>query len=273
MTGRSAFAVTKRTCLLGKLFFWNGHLTLLGCCNDRIKNNPSVVLNRMVQGCSDKIFPHTDVEDYATEHFTLNNRSVHACSVSTNMLGTAIDVLTQHLIHTLRNVLWLPKGAKTTQLEIWPQRPRYFAAASHRHTSRRSGGGGFDFGPYLVDDGQGGIHGGRGQLNQRSRCSRNHWSSILLRAFLLPGLKGGASGTRRHVGNVRRTRKTCQKLGRGSKLQFFLHFIFRPLESRGGLQQNCICRLRCPLWMTPTQDKVFSSNRHTTGVMATLPLQ
>ncbi len=33
----------------------------------------------------------------------------------------------------------------------------------------------FDFGPYLVDGGvasMGGVH-----LNQRSSCSRNHWSS------------------------------------------------------------------------------------------------
>ena len=38
-------------------------------------------------------------------------------------------------------------------------------------------GGGFDFGPYLVDGQQGGWHPWRGQLNQRSCCSRNHWSS------------------------------------------------------------------------------------------------
>ena len=58
----------------------------------------------------------------------------------------------------------------------------------HRHTPQwggvalsMGGGislGGVDFGPYLVEGWQGGgIYGGGGQLNQRSYCSQNHWSS------------------------------------------------------------------------------------------------
>ncbi len=44
----------------------------------------------------------------------------------------------------------------STEQEIWPQRPRHFAAASHSHTAVSRGvcdtfHGGFDFGPYLVD--------------------------------------------------------------------------------------------------------------------------
>ena len=65
--------------------------------------------------------------------------------------------------------------------------------------------GGVDFGPHLVDDWQGisggGIYEGGG-VNQRSRCSRNHWSSssglfqrqrsvsIFIGDFITHGLNG-----------------------------------------------------------------------------------
>ncbi len=74
----------------------------------------------------------------------------------------------------------------TAQLEIWPQRPMYFAATIAIHHSAARGvaltmgggtfhrgvaypwGGGFDFGPYLVEGWQGGgIHGGGGSAKPK----------------------------------------------------------------------------------------------------------
>ena len=73
------------------------------------------------------------------------------------------------------------------KLEIYPQRPRYFAPASHRPYTAVSRGGvehqwGVAYIPggltlvitWLMAGGGGGIHGGG---KQRSCCSQNHWSS------------------------------------------------------------------------------------------------
>ncbi len=85
------------------------------------------------------------------------------------------------------------RGREKKKLEIWPHRPMYFAAAVrqfpwgvvhhwgwHFPWGVAHPWGRVDFGPYLPGSSWpvgGGWHPRAVHLNQRSRCSRNHWSS------------------------------------------------------------------------------------------------